>query len=237
MKLRTFLVLFYLSAIISKSTYGLEALSINSEDRILIVAPHPDDEILACAGLIQQALQNKAEVNVLYLTEGEHNRVSLFYYQKRFFVKSRQDYINLGKTRKEESIIACSLLGLKRGNLYFLDYPDSGIYKIFLKHWAEVGPYQDTFTQLSYTPAGEGITPLASFKGESILLDLKKILLKLKPSKIFIPHFLDEHPDHLGTYLFLKLALWELKPEIQPEQFLYLVHWNKFSLLEHYSWQ
>jgi len=37
-----------------------------AEDRILIIAPHPDDEVLACGGLIQQAVAVGADVRVIF---------------------------------------------------------------------------------------------------------------------------------------------------------------------------
>ena len=39
--------------------------------RVMIVAPHPDDESLGCGGLIAQLKAQKAEVWVLFLTNGE----------------------------------------------------------------------------------------------------------------------------------------------------------------------
>jgi hypothetical protein len=39
--------------------------------RALIIAPHPDDEALACAGLIQRLHTQHATVHILMLTAGE----------------------------------------------------------------------------------------------------------------------------------------------------------------------
>ncbi len=39
--------------------------------RILVIAPHPDDEILGCGGTIIKAVKNKSKVAVLYLTSGD----------------------------------------------------------------------------------------------------------------------------------------------------------------------
>lgn len=38
--------------------------------KILIIAPHPDDEVLGCGGLILRAKQQNAKVYVLYITVG-----------------------------------------------------------------------------------------------------------------------------------------------------------------------
>lgn len=42
-------------------------------DRILIVAPHPDDEMLGLGGTLIKSLQGGASVRVLYLTSGKPN--------------------------------------------------------------------------------------------------------------------------------------------------------------------
>ena len=45
-------------------------LMFNDEDRILVVAAHPDDEVLAMGGLLSLAKKNKLPVSVLFLGEG-----------------------------------------------------------------------------------------------------------------------------------------------------------------------
>ena len=39
---------------------------------ILILAAHPDDESLACAGIIRRAILNKDIVNVVIVTNGDY---------------------------------------------------------------------------------------------------------------------------------------------------------------------
>jgi LmbE family N-acetylglucosaminyl deacetylase len=41
------------------------------KQRLLVIAPHPDDEVLGCGGLIQKIKQNKGHVYVLFLTVGD----------------------------------------------------------------------------------------------------------------------------------------------------------------------
>lgn len=42
---------------------------------ILVIAPHPDDEIFGAGGIIIAALEQKQTVHILYLTDGEGNGV------------------------------------------------------------------------------------------------------------------------------------------------------------------
>lgn len=42
-----------------------------SEQRVLIIAPHPDDEVLGCGGLIRRIKREGGEAFVLYVTAGD----------------------------------------------------------------------------------------------------------------------------------------------------------------------
>jgi LmbE family N-acetylglucosaminyl deacetylase len=41
------------------------------KQRLLVIAPHPDDEVLGCGGLIQKVKQNRGKVFVLFLAVGD----------------------------------------------------------------------------------------------------------------------------------------------------------------------
>ncbi len=41
---------------------------------ILVIAPHPDDEIIGLSGVILQTIKNKGEVFILFLTDGEGSK-------------------------------------------------------------------------------------------------------------------------------------------------------------------
>ena len=53
-------------------------------DRVLIVSPHPDDDIIGCAGVIQRALKVGAKVKVVYITCGDNNPFSIISYDDLF---------------------------------------------------------------------------------------------------------------------------------------------------------
>lgn len=45
-----------------------------SDKHLLIIAPHPDDEVIGCGGLIQQAISSNAKVDILFITaEGKRS--------------------------------------------------------------------------------------------------------------------------------------------------------------------
>ncbi|MDR2544579.1 MAG: PIG-L family deacetylase [Methanobrevibacter sp.] len=46
-------------------------IEIKSNDRIIVFSPHPDDDILANSGLIQEALRKGAEIKVVFMTVGD----------------------------------------------------------------------------------------------------------------------------------------------------------------------
>nr|MBP6330775.1 PIG-L family deacetylase [Dokdonella sp.] len=48
-------------------------IEIDPCDRVLVLAPHPDDEVLATGGLIQQALAAGAALRVIVATDGDNN--------------------------------------------------------------------------------------------------------------------------------------------------------------------
>ncbi len=63
----------------SNATFPQNAIDLNSlkTSRVLIVAPHPDDEVIGCGGFIQKCLRDKAHVVVLFLTkEGDRSLVN-----------------------------------------------------------------------------------------------------------------------------------------------------------------
>lgn len=76
--------------------------------RVLVFAPHPDDDIIGCGGSMLKHLEKGNEVFVIYVTNGDAE-----------CHKFPPDEFT--KIRKEETFNACRCLGLKTKNLFFLD--------------------------------------------------------------------------------------------------------------------
>src|SRR5207249_4582671 len=64
-------------------------LRLGRDDRILVLAPHPDDEALACGGLVQRARKMRLPVHVVFLTYGDSNEWSFAVYRKHPVVVPR----------------------------------------------------------------------------------------------------------------------------------------------------
>jgi LmbE family N-acetylglucosaminyl deacetylase len=84
---------------------------------IVIVAPHMDDEALACGGLIAK-LPQKNHIHIIYATDGMKSPAPII---------PGRDQISpdLGKIRMQESIEAMKFLGVPEQNLHFLCLPEA----------------------------------------------------------------------------------------------------------------
>ena len=82
------------------------------EERMFVVAPHPDDETLGAGGLIAYQRSRGVEVTVAAVTDGE-----------RAYADSR----NLGEKRVHEQAAALQHLGVDEGHILRLRQPDSDV--------------------------------------------------------------------------------------------------------------
>jgi len=88
---------------------------------IIIVAPHMDDEALACGGLIAK-LPQKDRIHIIYATDGMKSPAPI--------IPGRDEISsNLGKMRMQESTEAMKLLGVPGQNLHFLCLPEAELRK------------------------------------------------------------------------------------------------------------
>lgn len=87
-------------------------------DSVIVLSPHPDDEVLGCAGLIQHLQAANKNVYVVILTGGEssHNEHKCGLDKKMIILK-----------RRSLSHDVAQILHLPDDHLYFLNYPDGGI--------------------------------------------------------------------------------------------------------------
>jgi LmbE family N-acetylglucosaminyl deacetylase len=211
---------------------GLEPIKKN--DRILVLAPHPDDETIACAGVLQNALRLGAEVRVVYLTNGDNNEVSFIVYEKRLTFR-KGEFLYMGNVRRKEAINAMQLLGVDTQKLIFLGYPDFGTFSMFRYFWQRDKPYKSMLTRVCNVPYKNNLSYGEPYVGQSILRDLEYILTAYRPTKIFVSHPLDINADHKALYLFLEVALADVSNYLpRPKIYTYLIHWKGWPLPRNY---
>jgi LmbE family N-acetylglucosaminyl deacetylase len=121
--------------------------------KILVVAAHPDDEILGCGGTISKHVTNGDKVDIIFLTNGVSARV----------IKKNNLKKNINK-RRNAAIKAAKIVGANTP--YFLNFSDNQLDK----------------------------HPLLK-----IIKSLEKIIVKIKPEKVYT-HFNDDlNIDHQIT--------------------------------------
>ena len=193
-------------------------------DRVLVLAPHPDDEAIGAGGVIQRALKAGAPVKVVCFTNGDNNELAFIVYEKRLTFKQKE-FLHMGEVRRKETIAAMESLGLSPGRVFTLGYPDFGTMEILTKYWDKTRPFKSMFSRVKKVSYPSSLSYQAPFIGQSILTDLNTILLDFRPTKIFVSHPADRNRDHQALYLFLHIALWDLEGKIkQPQVYPYLIH-------------
>jgi LmbE family N-acetylglucosaminyl deacetylase len=85
-------------------------------DRVIVFAPHQDDETLACGGTMAKRIDQGYEVSVVYMTDGRYGLPD---------ISSEPSPEELVKIREEEAINAMGVLGVKSSNLFFLRNEDT----------------------------------------------------------------------------------------------------------------
>lgn len=84
-----------------------------------ILAPHPDDDILGCGGIIAARIAEKlSAVHVFILTDGRNS------HKVEFGITRDPTPDKLSAIRKTEAISALKVLGVPLGNIHFLGFED-----------------------------------------------------------------------------------------------------------------
>lgn len=86
--------------------------------RILVFAPHPDDETLGCGGTIARRISEGYTVEIVVMTDGRHAFLHVL------GIDSDPTPNELKELRKEEVKRATRILGVSEKDLIFLDFED-----------------------------------------------------------------------------------------------------------------
>ena len=203
-------------------------LLLGDDERILVLAPHPDDETLAAGGLIQEALGLDLPVRVCFFTMGDNNEIAALFARRHPALMPGPSQSS-GLRRQNEALAAATQLGLSTNDVVFLGYPDSGAIDIWNHHWRTVPPYRSPLTRANTVPYDTALTPGSAYAGEDILDDLADVIRDFRPTHVLLPHPADHNVDHRALQLFARVALWNLKAEgLEPQLLAYPVHFAQW---------
>lgn len=104
-------LLFFLSQKVKSIFSGLTMVDKPEGPRVLVIAPHPDDEVIGCGGTIRLHREQGHTVSVLYLSDGEHG------------VKNMNP-IKTAELRRMEAIRSSQHLDVPEANLHHLHLRD-----------------------------------------------------------------------------------------------------------------
>jgi len=178
------------------------------EKYTLIVAPHPDDEILCCTSVIRDLVEQDKPLKIIYLTDGD--------------AKTDLDPIasqSYAQVRRGESTLATKQLGVDPADLIWLGFPDAILGN--LREEVIVSPFtlRKTTSDNSYRPGLE-------YTRENLDTVLSDIMATYPPVAIYFPDENEErHPDHITA----GRVVWDLikaNPDAQ-HHYRYVIHGNK----------
>ncbi|SFL46492.1 PIG-L deacetylase family protein [Pelosinus propionicus] len=207
------------------------------ETRLLVIAPHCDDEVLGCGGMIHDVLQAGGQVLVVVMTNGDGFTIATEEEFHRLFL-TREDYVNSGYTRQKETIQALQLLGVSEKQIFLLGYPDRGLEHLWMDNWNKDQPYQSRYTGSDHSPYSNSYQKNAPYAGQAVLENLEQIMLNFKPNVIVVPHPADEHPDHAAAWAFAATCFAKISNSGRASGmhlYTYLIHRGDFPIPHGYQ--
>ena len=192
-------------------------------DRVLIVAPHIDDEAIGAGGYALDAIANGAEVYVVFLTAGDCNRMSASLMHKTM-EPTASNFLSVGEARIAEASHAMRLLGIAPHRFFVLGYPDRGL-RTMIEHPNAV--VRSEGTRRRAVPYETALTPGAPYSFGSLMSDMRQVLELTRPTMVIAPVPFDQHADHAAAAEIVDDAIEEL--EIHPQRLGYLVHSGRIA--------
>lgn len=152
---------------------------------LLVLAPHPDDEVLMAGGVLENARRAGQRAAVVLLTNGDYT--------------CQRD----GWRRQRETLDALSSLGVT--DVEFLGFPDGHLGDLGVVPLVEVERLErDGRCGRAAVTASPEAAPLTA---DALTRALARSLERLRPAHVYLPHPADEHVDHSMTYAYFRRAL------------------------------
>ena len=159
-----------------------------SRETWLFVSPHDDDLCLGAGLFMQQAVEEGVNVQVLVVTDGRMGYCTL---------EQRDSISNI---RRKETYESFGILGVGRGAIAWINYPDGGLYT--LQGRRKALPHDD-------------VEPIEGYVGLSNAFTYH--LRRTTATRVFVPTKADLHPDHQITHNELMICLFHAAGTIWPE--------------------
>jgi N-acetylglucosamine malate deacetylase 1 len=132
-----------------------------SNETVLVLAPHMDDEVIGCGGTLALHLAAGARVSVVFLTDGQRGGPA----------EGAASPADVVATRKQEAQRALQELGI---------------------------------SQVQYLGGEDGNLTAAT---DTLAASLREVLTSTAPDIVYLPFFLEEHPDHRAASALLAAAV------------------------------
>ena len=178
--------------------------------RVLILAPHPDDEINIAGNMILTLAAAKAEIFVAYSTNG--------------------DFEQTAEVRAQEAVDALKILGVPSDKIIFLGYGDG--HKLSDRPTQSPAGHIETYAAKTFVDyAKKTFGRHSSYTRENFKHDLKSLLLELRANIIFCVDF-DSHADHRTLSILFEEALGEIlseRSDYRPEVYKKLAYATAFT--------
>ncbi|HTT00931.1 MAG TPA: PIG-L family deacetylase [Steroidobacteraceae bacterium] len=181
---------------------------IGSADRLLVIAPHPDDESLCCGGMIYQARAAGAQVAIVWLTSGDAFELDADWVERTWHAGAA-GLRELGLRRMQEARAASVILGVPAQSQFFLGFPDRGLLPLILDRFYV--RYTSPYTGWSTVGYPGTLDPGSPYEGQNLQRQLQKLLDRLQPTFVLAPSPLDAHPDHRAAGILVIRMLGERK--------------------------
>jgi LmbE family N-acetylglucosaminyl deacetylase len=208
-------------------------LKVGPSTRLLVLAPHPDDEVLGAAGLVRRVVAAGGSVRVALMTSGDAfpEGVELATHIRR---PKPRDFRNYGSLRERETIAAMQILGLNRAHILFLGFPDGGMCLISSEDVSRKAAFESPYTGRIEPPPSEQLIRGVTYRGSDVRRELKSLLIAYQPTLVVLPHPEDLHPDHCATSIFGAKALETIARTVRPSPRVlrYLIHYDRWPNLD-----
>jgi LmbE family N-acetylglucosaminyl deacetylase len=184
--------------------------TLTAHPALLVLAPHPDDEMLGFAGLIDAYLRAGKPVTVVVVTDGDAYCESCRFWKSGSVTGpmcSAEELSNfatpeidsLAEVRRSESAAAAKILGLPPPR--FLGYPDTGLGAA----WRNLGEGRtgeplrrsDFSGCTSCATCGYAEGPRTTLTADTLMASLRELIASAPDGALIATtHWLDGHPDH-----------------------------------------